>query len=199
MPSASAPFGLRPVRGTFGNQVNPIALPGSLTSGVTANISKGGPVKILTTGLLSAAAAGDRVFGVFAGCEYDDGSSGKRVISPSWTASASATNAIAYVWPAENTDFEIQSTVVSGGAVITALTGGCDTSTNNDAAHPTTGTRNSTLTLDYSTLTTTGQFTIMGLAPFPDNDFTSDNTYPIFRVRATEPQIGITQVGVNLA
>lgn len=192
MPSASAPFGLRP---TFNaNSGFPLlALPGSLTSAVTATIAKGSPVKMLATGLLDLAAAGDRILGVFWGCEYADTASGRYVLSPKWTGSAAASGAVAYVVPAENNEFDIQSasissTIASLGATADIAANG---STENDAA-----TGVSEVVLSATQGTTSAQCVIVGLAPYSDNNWA--DTYPIYRVRIAEPQLSSMQLGVGI-
>ena len=68
MSSTNAPFGLRPSFHPSGLD-RAVALADGILSGYTSDILKGQPVKMATTGVLQAAAAGDAFLGAFAGFE----------------------------------------------------------------------------------------------------------------------------------
>jgi hypothetical protein len=68
MANVDAAFGARPVRHLTGGQIR--ANEYKIASGTSSNIFTGDFVKLLATGYVDVAAAGDRILGVFAGCQY---------------------------------------------------------------------------------------------------------------------------------
>ena len=190
--TVNAPFGLRPAMNAFG-QVNPIALKGALTSGVTTAIAKGSPVTLDANGLLMLAAAGAKIFGVFAGCEYQ--TAGGVVLSNKFsTTTDTISNAVAYVWPAENTVFEVQASA----ALTQVALGSVYDIQSNTAAQQTAATGVSTVVLDATvTATDSAQLAVIGVPGYADNNNadTVNCTYPIFLVRIVEPLLGQTALG----
>jgi len=178
MSTVSQPFGLRPAYSPSG-VVRPTAY--TMASGYGVNILQNQPVKIGTDGNIQAAAIGERYIGTFQGVEFTD-SDGRRRVSNKWTASAVATNIVAYVTLDPSIVYEIQAngsiavTDIGKQADYTAITGGSFT------------TGLSGMMLDTATLTDTGnaQMRIIDLAPGPDNAF-GDN-FTIVQVQISEHQ-----------
>jgi hypothetical protein len=90
------PCGLIPVTGKYGAEPSALRmLRDGIASGYDTSIGKGDPVKLMTTGVLELAAAGEGISGVFDHCEYTD-AAGERHLSPYWPASTVATEVEAY-------------------------------------------------------------------------------------------------------
>ena len=68
MANVDAAFGARPVRHLTGGQIRTNEY--KIASGTSSNIFTGDFVKLLATGYIDVAAAGNRILGVFAGCQY---------------------------------------------------------------------------------------------------------------------------------
>ena len=85
MANTDAPNGLKPVRHIAGGTIRPNEY--KIPSGYNTAIFTGDAVKLLSSGYVAVAAAGNRLLGVFAGCSYPN-SSGEQVFSRQWTASA---------------------------------------------------------------------------------------------------------------
>lgn len=135
MPS-NAPFGFRPLRHLSGGDANrtrqyPIA------SAYGTALYPGDPVKALTDGSIALAAAGDRILGIFMGCQYKDTAGAMQF--GNWTAGATGTEIKANVVSDPNVTFE----VMSGGTPVVAdtflladhVTGTGNAYTNNSAAY----------------------------------------------------------------
>lgn len=106
MANADQPFGLRPAYHPSG-EIRQEAFVGGIVSGFAQSIYRGDPVSLDASGLLLPAAAGDRLYGVFWGCQYDD-STGKPRFSNYWPRSTVATNIIAYVHRDAGIVYEVQ-------------------------------------------------------------------------------------------
>lgn len=83
MPSNN-PYGFVPTRHLSGGLIRANEYRIASTSGTT--IGTGDPVKLLSTGYIDQAAAGDRILGIFAGCQYT-ATDGSVVFSKHWPAS----------------------------------------------------------------------------------------------------------------
>ena len=96
MSSLNQPFGLRPSFHPSGLD-RAVALADGIVSGYTSDILKGQPVKLDTSGVIQAAAAGDAFLGAFAGFEWTD-TTGRRRVSNYFPANTAYTtgSAIAY-------------------------------------------------------------------------------------------------------
>lgn len=105
MPS-NAPFGFRPFRHMSGGVIRAREYP--IASGYATTIRKGDPVKLLNDGTIGLAAAGDRILGVFQGCQFVN-AQGEMRFEKQWTASATATELKATVIDDKNVSFLIQS------------------------------------------------------------------------------------------
>lgn len=139
-----------------------------IASGYNANIFTGDVVKLLNTGLIAVAAAGDiDIIGVFGGVEWtaEDGEYKFSRYWPASTATKGAANAKAYVYDDPEIAFAVQT--VSGTAFAQTMVGSnCDiTATAGDAA-----TGQSAMELGIGTIVaTTAQCRILGLIPRGDN------------------------------
>lgn len=118
MPNTDNPRGFWPVRhlsgGLIRNSMYPIA------TGYATSIFTGDAVKLVAGGGIEAAAAGDRILGVFAGVKYTN-SAGAPVFSPYWPASTTATNIEALVYDDPNIVFGVQQ--ATGGSAAAADVG----------------------------------------------------------------------------
>ena len=108
MANVNAPFGLKPI-GKLGSAVNSTGTTEyDILSGTTGTIYTGDPVKMVSTGGIAVAAAGDLLLGVFQGCHYTD-SSGDKIFSPVWTTLTATSDCKAAVVDDPDALFEVQS------------------------------------------------------------------------------------------
>lgn len=158
----STPFGFRPFRHLLGG------VPGrtrefAIASGYATAIGQNDPVKLVAGGVIEAAAAGDRILGIFIGVQYTD-SNGAEVFTNRWPASTVATNIKASVIADPYMTYEVQWNKVTAPDVTdiglladhvvgtpSALHGG------------------STAYLNATAATTIAGFRILGLINNPDN------------------------------
>ena len=83
MANVNAPFGLKPI-GKLGSAVNSTGTTEyDILTGTTGTIYTGDPVKMVNTGGIAVAAAGDLLLGVFQGCHYTD-SNGDKILSENY-------------------------------------------------------------------------------------------------------------------
>ncbi|HUU81181.1 MAG TPA: hypothetical protein VMW90_07010 [Acidobacteriota bacterium] len=92
----------------------------TIASTYGTGIFKGDVVKLVGGGGIEAAAAADRVLGVFAGCQYVD-AAGNQVFSKYWPASTVATEIVAWVYDDPNIVFAAQQE--TGGTIAAADVG----------------------------------------------------------------------------
>lgn len=97
-------FGLRPIGNISADECTAMT-EYSITSGAAA-IYYGDPVKQVTDGSITVAAAGDVCIGIFAGCTYYN-AKGQLVNSPNYDAPTSPTDIKALVFDDYNAKFEI--------------------------------------------------------------------------------------------
>ena len=108
MSNKNAPFGARVV-GKLGSGVaNGGMTEYKIASGASGNIFSGDLVKMLNTGTILVAAAGDESVGIFRGCQYTD-SSGDVVFSSYYPDGTVSSDIVAFVVDDPNAVFEIQS------------------------------------------------------------------------------------------
>lgn len=105
MPSAAAPFGLRPVFHPSGT-IRPEQ--GTITTGYATTIYENAPIKIGTDGTIQLAAAGERAIGSFVGVSYL-ASDGRPIVSNRWTASVAGTEILCWYTRDQNIVYEIQN------------------------------------------------------------------------------------------
>ena len=108
MANTNAPFGLKPI-GKLGSGYNSTGTTEyDILTGTTGTIYTGDPVKMVNTGGIAVAAAGDLLLGVFQGCHFTN-SSGEKVYSPVWTTLTASSDAKALVVDDPDVLFEVQS------------------------------------------------------------------------------------------
>lgn len=113
MANTNAPYGFRPIRHLAGGVIRNSRR--RIASAYNTAIYMGDPVKLLGTGYINLAAAGDRILGIFAGCNYVQ-SNGDVKWSPYWpasTATLGSADVEALVWDDPNIVFQVQSGVTS--------------------------------------------------------------------------------------
>ena len=166
MANVDAAFGARPVRHLTGGTVraNEWKIIGDGTSSTA--IFTGDFVKLGATGYIDAAAAGNRILGVFAGCSYTN-SSGEQIFSkyyPASTTTQSSGDITAYVYDDPNIVFAVQSSGSADFADIGNLA-------NHVAGSGSTTTGGSAHEIDGTTGTGTAGLRILGLYNEPKNAY----------------------------
>jgi len=166
MANKDAAFGARPVRHLTGGTVraNEWKIIGDGTSSTA--IFTGDFVKLLGTGYIDAAAAGNRILGVFAGCKYTN-SSGEQIFSkyyPASTTTQSSGDITAFVYDDPNIVFAVQSS----GSTVFADIGNLG---NHVAGAGSTTTGGSAHEIDGTTGTGTAGLRILGLYNEPKNAY----------------------------
>jgi len=164
MANVNAPFGLKPI-GKLGSAVNSTGTTEyDILSGTTGTIYTGDPVKMVNTGGIAVAAAGDLLLGVFQGCHYTD-SNGDRIFSPVWTTATVTSDCKAAVVDDPDALFEVQS-AATGSVTQT------DVGLNGDivyaAGSSITGV--SGVKISGTMATGTAQLRIMGISNDPSNN-----------------------------
>jgi hypothetical protein len=192
MANTNAPFGFKPARNAYGAPYNGSLSTYKLNSGYGTAIYPGDAVKLLTTGYLAKAAAGDTIAGIAVGFSWVQ-ASGQPNTQRYWPASTTTLNsadAQVQVIDDPNVIFEVQfgnSTSVPATADIGALfdlydAGGSATNASSGEG------------IDYTTLATSGKgFRFVGFVPRVDNDLTSAYSRGLFApvLHAARVQTGI--------
>jgi len=120
MANINAKFGLRPI-GKLGSASNSTGTTEyDILTGTTGSIFTGDPVKMVNTGGIAVAAAGDLLLGVFQGCRYTD-SAGDVIYSSYWPTTTASADAVAFVVDDPNALFEVQSAAT--GSVVQTVVG----------------------------------------------------------------------------
>ena len=135
----------------------------TLASGYGTNIFKGDMVKLVAGGGVEAAAAGNRILGVFAGVEYVD-ASGNNVFSEYWPASSVATEIKVNVYDDPQITFGVQS----AGSTVAADVGNLG---DHVAGTGSTTTGNSGHELNGTTSSAVAGIRVLGKIDAPDNDW----------------------------
>lgn len=182
MSSTNAPFGMRPSFHPSGLD-RAVALTDGIVSGYASNILKGQPVKLDTSGVIQAAAAGDAFLGAFAGFEWTD-TTGRRRVSNYFPANTAYTtgSAIAYFYQDPNIVYDIQA---DGSLAQTALGAQADF-TNVTAGSTTTGLSQCTISSTVVAAGSSAQMKIVGLTPGVDNAWA--DAYTVVQVQVNESQ-----------
>lgn len=161
MANADNPRGAWPLRHLSGGTIRPSEYP--IDASYSTNIFTGDFVKLVAGGGIEAAAAGNRLLGVFAGVQYT-ASDGEVVFKRYWDSPASATDIKAYVYDDPNIVFGIQSAGSTAAADVGTLgdhvAGSGDTSTG-QSGHEINGT----------TSTGAAGLRVLGKIDTPDNDW----------------------------
>lgn len=108
------PFGFKPVRHHSGGEIRTQGFERGIADNYATPIYLGQPVK-WSSGYLVPASAGDtNIFGIFAGCRYDDPSTFHNVqFRPYYPGSATAKNIVAHVHSDPWIIFQVQSTTAA--------------------------------------------------------------------------------------
>jgi len=182
MSSTNAPFGMRTAYSPSGT-IREVA--GTIATGYNTDIYTGQPVKIGTNGTIEVAAAGERLIGAFAGCQYLPSGAQRPVISPSWPANTSATEIVCYYTSDPYLVYEIQA----DGSISQAEVGQQADFTNVANSN---GLGYSTCTMDAATsAVTAAQLRVVGIATGIDN--APGDAYTVVQVQISEHQFVATQ------
>ena len=164
MANTNAKFGLRPI-GKLGSNANSTGTTEyDINTGTTGSIFTGDPVKMVNTGGIAVAAAGDQLLGVFQGCRYTD-SSGDVIYSPYWPTTTASDDAVGFIVDDPDTLFEVQS-AATGSVVQTVI--GLNADIVYTAGSTTTGRSN--VDLSGTMATGTAQCRIIGFSNDPENN-----------------------------
>lgn len=164
MANTNAKFGLRPI-GRLGSSYNSTGTTEyDILTGTTGSIFSGDPVKMVSTGGIAVAAAGDVLLGVFQGCRYTN-SAGDVIYSPYWPTTTASSDAVAFVVDDPNATFEVQSAAT--GSVVQTVVG-----LNADIVYTAGSTVNGRSNVDLSGTMATGtaQCRIIGFSNDPENN-----------------------------
>lgn len=160
MANADAARGFWPIRHLTGGTIR--ASEHTIASAYNTNIFKGDAVKLVAAGGIEAAAAGNRILGIFAGVSYTD-ANGNTVFSQYWPADTVATNIKATVYDDPNIVFGVQS----AGSTVAADIGNLG---DHVAGAGSTTTGNSGHELNGTTSTAAAGFRVLGIIDAPDNE-----------------------------
>jgi hypothetical protein len=164
MANQDAAFGLKP-NSKLGSNVNSEGTTEySIASGASGNIFSGDPVKMMNTGTILVAAAGDQLLGVFRGCRYTN-SSGEVIYSSYWPNGTVSSDAVAFVVDDPNALFEVQSAAT--GSVVQTVVGN-----NADIVYASGSTTDgqSGVEISGTTAATSAQLRIVGFSGDPENN-----------------------------
>jgi hypothetical protein len=109
MANLDAPAGAKPFRHLSGGMIR--ASEYKIASGTSSDIFTGDFVKLLSTGYIDVASAGNRILGVFAGVKYtaSDGEVVYKKYFPTGTTTLGSADVTAYVYDDPNITYRIQS------------------------------------------------------------------------------------------
>ena len=162
MANLDAPAGAKPFRHLSGGMIR--ASEYKIASGTSSDIFTGDFVKLLSTGYIDVASAGNRILGVFAGVKYtaSDGEVIYKKYFPTGTTTLGSADVTAYVYDDPNITFRIQSAGSADFADIGNLAdhvAGSGSTTTGQSGHEVSGT----------TGTGTAGLRILRLIDDPDN------------------------------
>ena len=172
MANLDAPSGARPFRHLSGGLIR--ANEYKIASGTSSNIFTGDFVKLLATGYIDVASAGNRILGVFAGVKYtaSDGEVVYKKYFPTGTTTLGSADVTAYVYDDPNITYRIQS---AGSADFTDIgnlanhVAGSGSVTTGQSGHEISGT----------TGTGTATFRILRLIDDPDNSAGTNGEFEV--------------------
>ena len=195
MTATSAPFGLRPAFHPSGLD-RAQALAGGISSGYATNILKGQAVQYSPNAgvilpVLDTTTNSGLVSGAFAGVEWTD-TTGRRRVSNYWPASTTyiAGSCIAYFYNDQQIVYEIQTDATMAQTAI----GNQANLSNFTSGSTTTGLSQMTLSATLVGSASTGQFRIVDIAPYPDNNW--GDAYVIVRVQVSNPQFVASKAAI---
>lgn len=161
MANTDAPRGAWPIRHLSGGVIRTTEHP--IASAYGTNIFTGDFVKLVAGGGIEAAAAGDRLLGVFAGCKYTN-AQGEQIFSKYWPASTVAADAKALVYSDPNIVFGVQS----AGSTVAADVGNLG---DHVAGAGSTSTGKSGHEINGTTAATQAGLRVLGKVETPGNDW----------------------------
>jgi hypothetical protein len=195
MSATSAPFGLRPAYFPTGLE-RAQALANGITSGYGTSILKGQAVQYSPNAgvilpVLDTTTNSGLVSGAFAGVEWTD-TTGRRRVSNYWPASTAyvAGSCVAYFYNDQQIVYEIQTDATMAQTAI----GNQANLSNFTAGSTTTGLSQMTLSASLVGSASTGQFRIVDIAPYPDNNW--GDAYVIVRVQVSNPQFVASKAAI---
>lgn len=182
MSATNAPFGLRPAYHPSGLDRATVLADG-IVSAYSSNILKGQPVKMATTGVIQAAAAGDAFLGAFDGVEWTD-TTGRRRVSNYWPANTAyqTGSCLAYYYDDPNIVYEIQG----DGSMTQNMVGAESDLSNTTDGSTTTGLSQCTISTSVVAAGSGAQMRIINLAPYPGNAW--GDSYTIVRATVAKHQ-----------
>jgi len=150
MAASAAPNGLQPINLIGGRPYAGSTRQISIASGTTASIFFGDPVKLVAAGVVQKDTGTTALtpVGVFVGCTYTDPGTSQKTFRQYWPGTTVASDAMAYVVDDPDVLFRIQ-----GDAAVTQAMLGANFAVVQTAGS--TGTGNSKVALDASTVNTT--------------------------------------------
>jgi hypothetical protein len=191
MSATSAPFGLRPAYFPTGLE-RAQALANGITSGYGTAILKGQAVQYSPNAgvilpVLDTTTNSGLVSGAFAGVEWTD-TTGRRRVSNYWPASTAyiTGSCIAYFYNDQQIVYEIQTDATMAQTAV----GNEANLSNFTAGSTTTGLSQMTLSASLVGSGSAGQFRIVDIAPYPDNNW--GDPFVIVRVQVSKPQFVAT-------
>lgn len=172
MANLDAPSGARPFRHLSGGMIR--ASEYKIASGTSSDIFTGDFVKLLSTGYIDVASAGNRILGVFAGVKYtaSDGEVVYKKYFPTGTTTLGSADVTAYVYDDPNITYRIQS---AGSADFTDIgnladhVAGSGSTTTGQSGHEVSGT----------TGTGTAGLRILRLIDDPDNSAGTNGEFEV--------------------
>ena len=172
MANLDAPAGAKPFRHLSGGMIR--ASEYKIASGTSSDIFTGDFVKLLSTGYIDVASAGNRILGVFAGVKYtaSDGEVVYKKYFPTGTTTLASADVTAYVYDDPNITYRIQS---AGSADFTDIgnladhVAGSGSTTTGQSGHEVSGT----------TGTGTAGLRILRLIDDPDNSAGTNGEFEV--------------------
>lgn len=181
MPSTASPQGVFPVSHPSG-EIRQFTQVDGIASAYATGLWTGTPIKRTTDGTWVACGTGVEVIGaIFMGCEFTD-TSGRRLILPNWPAAQTYTagSMILKYQPIDNQGiYQGQTAATVAASVQGEAINLQNTSQGNILGQ-------STQALGAPTGATNGMFRIIGLAPYPDNNW--DDAYVNLYLMVSNPQ-----------
>lgn len=184
MSAIASPFGLRPSYHFAGGTIRPDQA--SIASAYGANIFMGSPVGYIAGGTLELSpvdgTGATGACGAFQGCEFTLTATGRRTVSNMWPSGTIATDIVAYMTSDPWIVYEIQANAT---LTIAAIGAEYNWSVNNTSSGST-GSGQSTVSLNVADAGTPASLKIVGLTVSPDNNW--GDAFPIVNVILSEHQ-----------
>lgn len=174
-------FGFVPSRHLAGGLIRPQEF--QILYSYSTKIHTGDPVKLADDGTIQLAAAGNRVLGIFAGCQYTK-SNGEVMFSPYWDAPGATLNSVnakALVYADPNILFKVRS----GGTPSQSSIGNL---ADHVAGTPSDQTGRSGAYLSGTMAATDAGFRILGIVDAPDNEV---GQYAVLEVQIREHELSV--------